>query len=512
MLELRRKPAARIVRPEDEKSAQIGVLDIGSNSVRLIIYRREGRAFWPILNEKLLAGLGRGVAETGRLSPEGVEMALSTLRRFRLITEARGVTELLAFATAAVREAQDGPEFIARIGRECGIDVEVLSGEEEGRLSALGVMAGGADNGLVGDLGGSSVELCPLQDGQPLAGVTLKLGPLAVLGRGANASALRAMINAELDSARALFSRTGKDFYAVGGAWRNLARVDMTLRDYPLHVLHHYEMSRAQARRTATFVASQSAQSLGELQGVSSRRVALLPYAALLLECILEHGAFERVVISAYGVREGALFDRMPEEIQARDPLLAGAAAYARRLAPASDIGAPLADWVEPVFTDQLLKRETLLRRAAALLADIGSVMHPDHRAELAADQVLYSPIAGMDHEERAFLATALFHRYAGPAEPPEDFEARHMAPPETLERARSLGLALRLGCVISGRTPALLGLTAIAAKDGMLVLNVSGEGEALATEQAEKRLRQLASALGLKPQILAQGAGGDVT
>lgn len=509
MLEaLRKKRTIGAPRAGDEASAQIGVIDIGSNSVRLIVYRRQGRAFWPIFNEKLLAGLGRGVAETGRLSPEGVELALRTLKRFRMIADARETAELHALATAAVREASDGPDFVARIRDETGIDVRILSGAEEGRLSALGVLAGGADtDGLMGDLGGSSLELCPLAGGRPLDGVTLRLGPLAVLGGKADIRSLRATINAELDSAAAIFARSGKDFYAVGGAWRNLARVDMSLRNYPLHVLHHYEMTLAQARRTAEFVASQSPESLGALEGVTARRVSLLPYAALLLECVLEHGGFQRVIVSAFGVREGALFDRMTPEMQARDPLLAGASAFARRLAPASNIGEPLAEWVEPAFPDAVLPRENLLRRAAATLADIGSAMHPDHRAELAADQVLYSPIAGMDHVERAFLAIALFHRYRGPGEPEGPFPAHHLAAPEVLERARSVGLALRLGCVVSGRTPELLKLTRLEMGKDALTLAFRKAGEPLATDQAEKRLRQLAGALGMKSAILIEDA-----
>ncbi len=512
-LELRRRPAPRRAPAiaAEEASAQIAVVDIGSNSVRLIIYRREGRAFWPIFNEKLLAGLGRGLPETGRLSEEGVEMALRTLRRFEMITRARGVADIVAFATAAVRDAEDGEEFVRRIREECGIVVNVLSGSEEGRLSALGAIAGGADSaGMVGDLGGSSLELCPLQGGAPQGGVTLKLGPLAVLGDGQqDMKSLRKTIDAALKTAGGLFDEAGSDFYAVGGSWRNLARVDMSLRDYPLHVLHHYEMTRAQARKTSEFVASQSADSLGAMPDVSSRRVPLLPYAALLLECILDHGKFDRVVISAYGVREGALFDRMSEETRARDPLLAGAEAFARRLAPNSNVGEALAEWVEPVFASGDVldpAREALLRRAGAILADMGSAMHPDHRAELVADQVLYSPIAGMDHCERAYLATALFHRYGGPSDPPADFAPRDLAAPEVLERARGVGLALRLGCVISGRSPDLLALTRLEIEDGRLVLTVRKAGEPLATDQAEKRLKQLASALNLSPEIVTPG------
>ncbi len=510
ILELRRRgsPASRAAGEGESSSAQAAVIDIGSNSVRLIIYRREGRAFWPIFNEKLLAGLGRGLSETGRLSPQGVEAALRTLRRFEMILRARGVREVLAFATAAVREAEDGLELVRIIREQCRIEVRVLSGAEEGRLSALGVLAGGVeDDCLVGDLGGSSLELCPIASGRPGEGVTLPLGPLAVLGKdGMDMAALRRAAMETLDSAPHVFDTGVRDFYAVGGSWRMLARVDMNLRDYPLHVLHHYEMTRAQAHRTAEFVAGQSAQSLATLPQMTSRRAPLLPYAAMLMDCILERGGFERVVISAYGVREGALFDRMPPELQEQDALLAGATAFARRLAPASTVGDALADWIEPVFAGNSTPRARALRHAAALLADMGSAMHPDHRGELSADQILYSPVAGMDHAERAFLAAALYHRYRGPADPPENFPAREITPSGTLEQARSLGLALRLGCMVSGRAPALLGLTRIAAEEGRLVLSVAREGEPLITDQTEKRLKQLASALGLKPEIVTEG------
>ncbi len=139
------------------------VIDIGSNSVRLVVYRLEGRAIWTVFNEKVLAGLGRDLAKTGRLSPEGVIQTLQALKRFRAVLEAVNPAETFVVATAAAREAKDGQDFIDRVRDETGFVVRVLSGEEEAHYAAVGVLAGAPDaDAVVGDLGGASLELVRL--------------------------------------------------------------------------------------------------------------------------------------------------------------------------------------------------------------------------------------------------------------------------------------------------------------------------------------------------------------
>ncbi|MBU1539361.1 MAG: Ppx/GppA family phosphatase, partial [Alphaproteobacteria bacterium] len=141
----------------------VAAIDIGSNSVRLVLYRLEGRAIWTVFNEKVLAGLGRDMPVTGRLSVEGAAQAITALKRFSAVIE--GVQPALAFiaATAAVREAEDGPDFCDKVAAETGLRIRVLSGEEEARYAALGVLAGIPQaDGVAGDLGGSSLELVRL--------------------------------------------------------------------------------------------------------------------------------------------------------------------------------------------------------------------------------------------------------------------------------------------------------------------------------------------------------------
>lgn len=501
------RPQAEIL-AEAHQPGQAAVIDIGSNSVRMVIYRRDGRAAWPVFNEKTLAGLGRGVSETNRLNPDGLETALNTLRRFERILEARKVEEVTVFATAAVRQAEDGKAFRARVRKECGFNVRVLSGEDEAVMAAYGVIAGGADgDGLVGDLGGSSLELVSIADGEPGRGMSLKLGPLAVMTDDTfDAKTVRRAIKAELDSAGHLVKNAPRDFHAVGGAWRNLARIDMMLRDYPLNVLHHYEMTRAEALKMTDFVMGQSVGSLSEIPTASRRRAPTLPYAACLMRSLIEASDIKRVVISAYGVREGALFSRLPRAVRRLDPLVSSSVALAKRFAGPPLFGAELAEWVRPAlatlprtFSEE---RDMILVTAAASLSDIGAAMHPDHRAALVADQVLYAPFVGLNHPERAFLACALFHRYAGKSSLPEESPILRLMDDEQTEAALRLGLALRLGAVLSARAPSLLGQARLAVEDGKLVLTLSQGARDLAADTTEKRLGQLAGALGVESKI----------
>ncbi|MGH6957510.1 MAG: Ppx/GppA family phosphatase, partial [Caulobacteraceae bacterium] len=379
------------------------------------LYRIEGRAVWTVFNEKILAGLGRDLAASGRLSPEGTAAALAALRRFAALLEAARPDRIFAVATAAVRDAKDGPAFHDRVLDETGLDLRVLSGAEEARYSALGVIAGAPDSrGLAGDLGGASLELIPLDDEGPGEGVTLPLGPFSVSHEGKfDAGRVRAQAGRLLSPHAARLRSPA--FHAVGGAWRNLALLAMRLASYPLEIVHQYEMSRAEALDAAKFVARQSAGSLERIESFSRRRLETLPHAAAVLEALIETLDVRRVVLSAYGLREGVLFEAMPAALQGRDPLVAGCAALGAREGANPALGPAVEAWLAPVFTrldPPLDGREAVLLAAASRLADLGARLHPDHRADLVFNQVLRAPIPGMSHAERVFLASAMFARH----------------------------------------------------------------------------------------------------
>jgi len=485
---------------------EFAAIDIGSNSIRLVLYRLEGRAIWTVFNEKVLAGLGRDMASTGRLSEDGAALALTALKRFAAVIDGVKPAQTFVAATAAVREAADGQAFCERVAAETGLIIRVLSGEEEARYAALGVIAGmPTANGVAADLGGSSLELVGIEDGRPGRGVTLPLGPFSLAGDAPfDAGGLRETIAARLKPAEAYRTET---LYAVGGAWRTLAQVHMGHVRYPLHIVHQYVMEADEARDIARLVARSSKSSLERWKGLSKKRAETLPHAALVLEGLIDRLGLKRIVLSAWGVREGLLFEALDEGTAAADPLLAGCTALGARQGISPGLPGALLGWIEPIvaalprtFGED---RDRLLADAACRLADLGARLHPDHRIELAFDQVLRAPIPGQTHAERAFLATAVNARYGGGASTPEPDTMARLLTEEQRTSARALGLAIRLACDLSGRSPQLLVNAHIAVTDGVLVLSASeGYADVLLGEQTRRRGKALAEALGLKLDI----------
>lgn len=503
-------------RPQSRKRADSGlidkaVIDVGSNSVRLVVFRTRDTFFQPIFNEKVMAALGRGVMETGKLNAPGVAMAIATLKRFQRILKARGIGNVLIVATAAVRIASDGPAFIEQVKRQTGLEIKVICGEEEARISAMGVIAGVPEaSGLIGDLGGSSLELVPVGKGRVKRGISLPLGPLAVRIDGQSfdpasfdLNALRDCIDTQLDKAVAQFNGENSDFYVVGGAWRALAMVHMNLRGHPLRVLHQYTISRDDAFELAHLVETQSPQSLLRIPGVSSRRTAFLPYAALLLERVLQRQLFKTVTVSAYGLREGLLYDQLPSKSRTVHPVLAGVKALAQQNWSSAGFGAAVERWIKPVSrqigTPFAGKRTELLNAAACRLADIGSRLHPDHREQIAFDLILYAPYPGLSHAERAALALCVFYRYAGDKKPPNTGLIGQVVSDKQKKWALALGLTLRCAAAISGRTSKLLKRTHLEVQGEQLHLNALDDDQDLFTEQVIRYRQDMTKALGLR-------------
>ncbi len=496
---------AALVNPAVRQAAQrvvrdAAVIDVGSNSVRLVIYRLEGRAIWSIYNEKVLAGLGRDLAETGKLSPDGVEEALQALRRFSALLEGMPNVQVFTAATAAVREASDGRAFLQRVEREIGLKLQVITGAQEARYAAMGVLAGQPDaQGVVGDLGGASLELIRL-GGTTRDAISLPLGPFSVPGSSSHfdADQLKDSIGEVLAPHAKRFR--AQDLHAVGGAWRNLALFQMRMSNYPLEVLHQYEIGSRDALAVARFVSRQSHESLSRIPGLSRKRVETLPYAAVLLEALIEHLGLEKLTLSAFGLREGLLFEGMDAAMQAQDPLVEGCAALAGRAGIDTGFGPALAAWLTPVFSalPPAFEREPLLTAAACQLADLGAQLHPDHRADLVFAQVLRAPIPGQTHAERAFIATAAYARYTSQFEPPEPEVISRLLSAERVARARALGAAIRLGCDLSSRNAQLLGHSSLSVRGSVLTLGVAhGHADLLLGEQTLRRATTLAVRLG---------------
>lgn len=482
----------------------VAVIDVGSNSVRLVVFDAARRVSVPVFNEKVLCGLGRDIDSTGKLDPAGVELALDALQRFAVLTHSMGVEDLTIVATAAVREAEDGPAFVAAVERRCGLKVRTIPGEEEARLSSLGVLSAIPDaDGLVGDLGGASFEVAQVDHGASQALTSLPIGPIRLADSdGINHDAAALTIDAQLSKIDWLGTARGKTFYAVGGAWRAFARVHMNLTEYPLLVAHHYEIPGDQALAFARTVAMDEHGMLAKFYGgVSKKRIATLPYAALLLSRLIEISGVSKIVISAYGLREGCLFDRLSREVRADDPLIDACHNLAWMTGRATVDGEALYHWMSPAFPDESA-RQKRLRRAACLLADLEWSEHPDYRVEHALLRILRYPMTGVDHPGRAYMGLAVASRHAQVRPRLYDRFLEPLLDKREARRARATGLAMRLGYTLSGGVIALLEQSHIRREGDKLVFELPESADVLVGDTVQRRFKSLAKLLGCAPQF----------
>lgn len=493
-------------RTEPPKYRPVAVVDIGSNSVRLVVYDGLRRSPYPIFNEKILCGLGRGVATKGKLNDEGMARAFAALKRFRTLARQIGAKQVYALATAAAREATNGDQFIARAEKALGCNISVLSGKEEARYAALGVMAGIPEaDGIAGDLGGGSLELIDVKDGKLRDGVTLPLGPLRLIDMsGGSIERAKVIVDEAFAKTDILKRLKGRSFYAVGGTWRNLAKLHMAQSHYPLHVLHCYRLQRQQAMSLSGLVSGLSANSLKEVREVSKSRTDTMPYGALVLERLLANSEPSAVEISVYGVREGLLFSKLPVRKRDSDALLSSCWDFARRYARSPEHELELCDWTDQLFGAGVLKEteeQKRLRYAACLLADIGWRAHPDYRAERSLGMISQAAFVGIDHPGRVFLALTVFYRYDGEN---DDDNLTRLIDDEAHQRAHLLSSIFRLAYILSAAMPGMLPKIGLKFGDNRtLVLTLPKKLADLGGERIDKRLAGLAAELGRTGKVV---------
>ncbi len=485
--------------PAPPPPARCAVVDLGSNSVRLVVFEGHGRNPVAIFNEKAVLRLGRGLQGSGLLNPEGVEQAVNVMNRYYAIARAMRAKPFEVLATAAVRDATNGPAFVAALQeRMPGVPIRILSGEQEAEMSARGVLCGIPDaDGVLADIGGGSLEVVRLMAGERGAAQTLRPGVIRLAERaGGDIVRARALAEAELAEVPWLGEGTGRDLYAVGGAWRALARMHIAQTGYPLNLIHHYTVSREEVRDLTGLIAGASRRVLERMPGVPRRRMDDLPYAAVVLRRVLRATGARRVVFSADGLREGWYMGQIPPEVRALDPLLAAAHDMSGQFGRDRALPPALFAWTDPLFPNEP-PAWTRLREAACWMSDIGSHDHPEYRAEQAFLRVLRQPGIGMDHHARAFLGLTLAVRYE--AEPEAAFLAlaRGLLLPETVRRATVLGCALRLAYTLSAGTPDLLAGTRLQVGAALALQLTLGSG-VFAGESITRRLDRLAQAVGL--------------
>jgi exopolyphosphatase / guanosine-5'-triphosphate,3'-diphosphate pyrophosphatase len=498
------------VKSPGKRASSVAVIDIGSNSVRLVVYESMARSLITIFNEKTLCGLGREVQSTGLLAPDAVTKALTSLRRFRALCRVMKVGRVHAIATAACRDASNGPDFIARAERICGVHIEILSGSREARLSALGVVSGVHNpDGVVGDLGGGSLELTDVRGSRIRKGVTLPLGSLA-LQDSSQRSIKRAerIVKAELSGLAQLEAGAGRTFYAVGGTWRALARIHIIQSGYPLRVMHGYSIPAADAldfvRRLRRLV---MADMLANIEVVAEARRPLLAYAALVLEYIIRVAKPKTIVFSTFGVREGLLYEKLPTAERLSDGFIGAAQELNKLLSRSARHAQELIEW-----TDRLVRVTDLreneedrrLRHAACLLSDIGWRVHPDYRGEQTLNLITNGNFGAISHQGRAFVALSVFYRYAGLSEQNEPpLIIQQLVSPPMLERARVLGAAFRVAHLISAARPGVLPAIHFRSSGRKLMLLFEHRLVDLVADRVGNRFKQLGRLLGRSGSIV---------
>jgi exopolyphosphatase/guanosine-5'-triphosphate,3'-diphosphate pyrophosphatase len=481
--------------PEYAK-ARTAIIDIGSNSVRLVVYDGPRRIPFILFNEKVMAGLGASLGKTGQIEPEAMERGLRAVSRFAHLCREMEVRDVRCVATAAVRDAANGDEFIRR-AQAMGLKVELLSGAQEAIAAGYGVLSGipGAD-GVVGDLGGGSLELARVSDGAVHQTISLPLGVLRLPQvRSKGPGALERQV-------KKMLAKAGWDlqpdlpFYLVGGSWRALARFDMQLTHFPLPVVHQYAMPAARAEQLTRIVSHVGRARLKDIPAITGSRVPTLPDAAALLSVVVRQLRSSELIVSAYGLREGLLFEDLPPELREHDPLLIAAEAEGEAQGRFAGHGDMIERWIAPLFQDDDPPCRRI-RRAACLLADVGWRANPDFRAERGVEIALHSNWVGITAPERAMLAQALHSNFGGGTAIAPSIEG--LASTAALKRATLWGLAIRLGQRLSGGVEGPLLASKLEMVGDTLELRLRGVDADLFGEAVERRQRHLAQAMGVK-------------
>jgi exopolyphosphatase / guanosine-5'-triphosphate,3'-diphosphate pyrophosphatase len=477
----------------------LAVIDIGSNSVRLVVFEGAVRAPTPLFNEKVLCGLGRSVASTGKLGDEAIERTLAALTRFSAIVRILRVKHLRAFATAAVRDAADGPAFIERGQRACGAPIQILSGEREAELAAQGIRMGFVDaDGVAGDLGGGSLELIDVKGDLLKDAVSLPLGGLRLIDTSGN------KMDKALDQVDVQLQRMdwqgrgrGRTFYAVGGSWRALAKLHMDTIDYPLRVMHGYALPTREAIDFCEAI--RKGRKLPGLDDISKARRETLPYGALVMERTLKRLEPAKVMFSVFGIREGLLFSFLSAHEKAKDPLLSFCVDYARLRSRSPAHSRELCTWTDGLFNPPDGPKETpeerRLRHAACLLSDIGWRAHPDYRGEQSLNVIAHAALTGVDHPGRLFLALAIYFRHVGTGEQTtEDLSNRlkKLIDRRSMKRARIVGAAIRTAHMISIGMAGIIDETQLFHEKGKIILVIPQAHASMNGERLVRRFETL--------------------
>lgn len=488
--------------PQADTKDYVAVLDIGSNAVRFVVYDGLNRAPFKIHNERTQCHLGKHLATTGLLNPEGVTSALESIGRYSALIKAMKIKQVRAVATAAMRDAKDGKDFIKKVKSDFGLEIKIIEGEEEARLSAHGVMMNGLGaQGVIGDYGGGSLELIVIENDVVKHKTSLPIGAHrlhAIEGFEARLAA----VDAQLASVPFLKDYTGKDFYAMGGAWRSMARAHMRMVEHPVLMLDHYTVPGQKASEFADLLSKQSEDALKNTLGLMEKRVHDIAVASLAMRRVFEILKPSRLIFSGTGLREGMLYDQLAPAVQQEDALIASCEKVALQVSRFNDHGGfeTLEKWMDPLFRG-LDARTLRLLKASCLLSDIGWFEHEDYQASHAFERILVMPFYGIDHAGRAFLALTQYVRYGGEEEDTVEITGK-LFDDDMAAIAVVAGLAQSTGYLLTGGALSLLKESELVVSEKTLTLKLHAKSHMLNAEVVGKAFNKLCKATGLEAVI----------
>jgi exopolyphosphatase/guanosine-5'-triphosphate,3'-diphosphate pyrophosphatase len=463
--------------------------------VRLVVYAGPPRIPTPIFNEKVLAGLGAGLDHSHRLPKEARAKALAALSRFKLLLDHMKVKRTQVVATAAIRDAEDGQEFIREVAR-IGLQCDVLSAEQEATFAGEGVLSGIPEaDGIVGDLGGGSLELVDVAGGKADGGISLPLGVLRLDASPNGEREARKLLKAALKKSPLKDQARGRTFYMVGGSWRALARIDMMATDFPLPITHQYRMKPTRAKELRKLVRALDPRLSS---AAAAPRLASSPVAAMLLELLVDELEPSQLSVSTYGIREGLLYSALKPGDRRLDPLIEearDAGGGEHRFGQHGDL---LDAWIAPLFDDEPEMRR--LRLASCLLADVAWQANPGFRADRGIEMALHGNWVAVNPAGRVIMAQALAANFGRDRLP--DVRLIQLCKEDQLKRAHCWGQAMRLGQRLSGGVGSVLRRTSLADVNGAVQLTVRRGEEALVGDQVQRRLVRLGELLGREPVI----------
>ena len=476
------------------------VLDIGSNSVRFVVFSSITRSPDIVFNEKVLCGLARGVGATGAMEQEAMDEAIIALKRFAALSKQMQIANIYAFATSAVRDTSNGDAFIKRVKSDTGFDVDVIQGAEEARLAALGVISGKPQScGIVGDLGGGSLELARIADGKVHECISLPIGPLRLKHQTAgDRDALKKIVKDAIKSVSWIKDSPEQTLYLVGGAWRNIARLLLIEREEPISVIHGYTVTGDDMKEFASGLTKANIKDHPNKKVIPTKRRDILPDAAYMLKKLISITKINTVTISSFGVREGVNFDRLGDKEKKLDPLLNQALSVAQERCRFPEHGEILYQWVKPLFSNHAEDTSPInrLNRAVCILSDIAWRAHPDYKADRAVELALHGRWLDVSHRDRAYMGVALNQAYGGDFESPHIKNVLGLLHTKEKSLAKALGAALRLAQRLSGGTIDVLAISKLRVSENGITLLLDSKYEDLYGTVVKRRLKVLSTLL----------------